>query len=160
MLSHSGGSQLNLVVSGCSCLAKLGFCRKIPHLVVLGFAGERQKFMEMGWRVGHGAAGGSWRKWGEERKIGIFFTVLGFHWVLLEKGGRNSFLGLISSKEFLPCSPDWGWKHFQVENPEENPVDAEETHRREGNLAGMGFVYGEKGKFGMRGGTSHLSDVI
>lgn len=29
-----------------------------------------------------------------------------------------------------------------------------------GNLAGMGFVYEEKGKFRMRDGTSHLSDVI
>lgn len=104
--------------------------------------------------MGHlGRAG---KNGGNEGKIG-FFTVLGFHWVLLEKGGRYSLLGFISRREFLPCSPHWGWKHFQVENSEENPADVEETHGRAGNPAGMGFVYWEKGKSGMRGGTSHLS---
>lgn len=61
----------------------------------------------------------------KESKIGIFFTVLGFHRDLLENGGKNSLLGLISNREFPPCIPEWGWKYFQVENTEENPADVE-----------------------------------
>lgn len=43
---------------------------------------------------------------------------------------------------------------------EENPADVEETHGRAGNPAGMGFVYWEKEKFGMRGITSHLLCLV
>lgn len=109
----------------------------------------------------HGAAGRSWNteNRGKEGKIGIFFTVLEVHWDLLGKRGRKSLLGFISRREFLPCSPDWAvaalpvgkLRKIQEENPGGKPS---------GNPAGTGFVSLEKGKFGMRGGTSHLFGLI
>lgn len=67
----------------------------------------------------------------------------------------------ISLQEGIPAlQPRLGVEALPVENSEESPADVEETHGRAGNPAGTGFVYREKRKFGMRGGTSHLLGLV
>lgn len=105
---------------------------------------------------------GSWRElekreWAKRRKNWDFFTVLGVHWDLLEKGGRKSLLGFISRREFLPCSPEWAGAALPCGKLRKTQLV---WRKPTGNPAGTGLVYLEKGKSGMRGGTSGLLGLV